>query len=239
MSMSLSQTPMLYVAISERTNAIVALPEQAHQAHMQEMHQALTQQLSHRSNRPYLDALLQGRPRVAMARLSALSLLPPLLCRAGVCPVQVMITRDARNRPCIHLEGDGPAMDFNLSHSATHAACALWRGEGRVGIDIEEPISQEKAAQIAKRYFFPGEKAWLDTWAKELGDAAAFTRLWTRKEAMSKQDGRGNPLLFDASALPGNLTMCSRAVGTQGTQLSLCYPDVAVDIDFEAFEEGV
>ena len=88
----------------------------------------------------------------APIRLFALSLLPPLLSAAGVTSAGCSLRRDANGRPFL-LSRDGAALnaDFSLSHSAAHVACFLWAGGGRVGVDVEEPVPEERARRLAAR----------------------------------------------------------------------------------------
>ena len=135
----------------------------------------------------------------APIRLFALSLLPPLLSAAGVTSAGCSLRRDANGRPFL-LSRDGAALnaDFSLSHSAAHVACFLWAGGGRVGVDVEEPVPEERARRLATRFLSEQERALLP----EGGVSAGFTRIWTRREALCKQDGGGQPLRFDSAAPP-------------------------------------
>ena len=176
-------------------------------------------------NRAYLDALVRPSlpPRVAVARLCGLSLLPPLLARAGISSDSVQLGRDEHGRPYGKAATSGASpFDFNISHSADHAACALLAGGGRVGIDIEESIPPKRALPLIRRYCTEGERHLLrgltDT------ESAAFTRIWTIREALCKQDGRGMPLRCDATRIPDGVTIQSGLLGERGTRITLCYP---------------
>jgi 4'-phosphopantetheinyl transferase len=88
-----------------------------------------------------------------------------------------------------------PALDFNISHTAGLVACAVaW--EVRIGIDVEykSPVDLNEF----RRVFTPAEYALLQ---QETVPTGLFYRLWTRKEAVMKADGRGlslDPASFDA-----------------------------------------
>ena len=80
---------------------------------------------------------------------------------------------------------DFPACRFNLSHSGTLALCAL--DDSPVGADIQI-IKDSWREALPRRVCSPEELAWLegqsDRWA-------AFTLLWTLKEARAKYAGTG------------------------------------------------
>ncbi len=114
-------------------------------------------------------------------------------------------------------------MDFNLSHSDAHAACALLVGDGRIGVDVEELVPPNRALRLIQRYCTEGERQMLSSLTDE-EKANAFTRLWTVREAISKQDGRGNPLRFDASLVPDSVRVFGASIPHTGTQISICAP---------------
>ena len=157
----------------------------------------------------------------APIRLFALSLLPPLLSAAGVTSAGCSLRRDANGRPFL-LSRDGAALnaDFSLSHSAAHVACFLWAGGGRVGVDVEEPVPEERARRLAARFLSEQERALLP----EGGVSAGFTRIWTRREALCKQDGGGQPLRFDSAAPPPDVQIASFRLPDTGAFLSVCLP---------------
>ncbi len=175
-------------------------------------------------NEPYLDGLMRGLPRglphVAVTRLTALSLLSLLLEKAGVDSRELILARDAHGRPYAK---NVPELDFNLSHSDTHAVCALLIGGGRVGVDVEEPLSPDRAARLWQRYATDGERTRFDSAKPQPWEG--FVRLWTLREAIAKQDGRGQPLNFDASAVPPGVCAHSGHLPDTGAALALCVPD--------------
>lgn len=175
-------------------------------------------------NEAYLDGLLHGMsrglPRVALTRLTALSLLPPLLEAAGVEYHRLILSRDEHGRPCA---ANAPELDFNLSHSASHAACALLIGGGRVGVDIEEPLAPERAQKLLSRYATDRERSLFDLPDPQPWEG--FVRVWTLREALAKQDGRGQPLTFDATAVPQGVRVHIGYLPDTGAALALCTPD--------------
>ena len=82
-----------------------------------------------------------------------------------------------------YLEKD-PEIHFNLSHSGNYAVCALRDRE--VGIDIQEIRSPEAA--LLKYCCTEGEQERI---RKSSFPAAAFTVVWSWKEAFMKMTGRG------------------------------------------------
>lgn len=175
------------------------------------------------ASRDYVQRLTVGAN--AHARLAALALLPPLLRNAGYAPEDFSLCRDAAGRP--FLRPHDPALvapDLNLSHSAARAVCALWCGGGRVGVDVEEPIPADRAARLAARFCSPGERRIVAAAGDPAALSAAFTRIWTRKEALCKQDGGGQPLRFDSELPPPGVRLFSCTLPDTGAALSICVP---------------
>ena len=86
------------------------------------------------------------------------------------------------------------ALEFNLSHSADLALCAV-AATGELGVDVECHRSVDSAA-LAQRFFSSSEAGRL---AQLDGSAlqAAFFACWTRKEAYIKAKGLGLSLPLD------------------------------------------
>ena len=177
-------------------------------------------------NQEYLKALAGERtpPRVAAARLGALALLPDLMAYAGISSSAVVLRRDPQGRPYGDLLSDnGVAFDFNLSHSNSYALCALLTGGGRVGVDIEDTIPIHRALPLMRRYCTEGEMGRMEALSEE-EQALAFTRIWTIREALGKQEGIGMPLRYDASVIPREIRVVSGQIGGSRACLTLCYP---------------
>ena len=184
-------------------------------------------------NQAYLSAITASAApsRVKCQRLSA------LICFASLmkefCPSilsNLRLYRDKSGRPYAQATAMSPqAMDFNLSHTEGLVACALWLGEGRVGVDVETVMASERAQKLSARFFSPHEQAYLASLPREKA-AIEATRLWTSKEALSKQDGRGYPLGFDSLCVPEGLTLYHAMIQSSHTAdpyciLSLCAPE--------------
>lgn len=98
----------------------------------------------------------------------------------------------------------GSPLEFNLTHSAGLALCAVALGR-RLGIDVEALRPLPDAAAIAERFFSDAERRALRS-VTEAQRTLAFFQCWTRKEAYIKAIGEGlsMPLdRFDVSLLPG------------------------------------
>lgn len=102
------------------------------------------------------------------------------------------LVRDSYRRP--HLIGVSD-VDFNISHTAGLVVCA-YAGDGRLGIDVERhgPVDLTEF----RRVFTDREYRYL---SGQTDLERAFFRLWTKKEAVMKADGRGfqlDPRTIDA-----------------------------------------
>ncbi len=102
------------------------------------------------------------------------------------CDVDTLIVdRDARGKPFL----PGRELQFNLSHSGGALAMAVRDGR-RVGIDLESDARPRRATALARRWFDSAEADALAV-VPETSRLAAFTRLWSCKEALLKADGCG------------------------------------------------
>ena len=181
----------------------------------------------HEDNLSYLDILCNASlPRVAAERLGALALLPSLFREAGMDSRSLILRRNERGRPyCDTVNGSPTGFDFNLSHAAAHIAGALLVGEGKVGVDVEEPIPPKRALPLIRRYCSEGELALLDGLPVDENLAARFfTSTWVEREAIAKQEGGGMPLRFDTTDLPIGVTLWSGHLTHTETAVALCAP---------------
>jgi len=190
----------------------------------------------HSENRIYLDELCRSPlPPVTARRFGALSLLPPLLSAAGVDSTALILRRDGHGRPyCETADGTRPfcgllgapsSLDFNLSHSDSHVAAALMVGDGRVGVDIEEPIPPPRALPLLRRFCTEGELAVLEDASDDEAIAASFfTSTWVLREALSKQEGGGMPLRFDTARIPADVWSWIGHLPHTDTAIALCAP---------------
>lgn len=84
------------------------------------------------------------------------------------------------NRP--YMAGD---IDFNISHSGEVVVCAISKGT-RIGIDIER-IKEISIRDFTNEF----SESEMDDIMDAPNPLSAFYRLWTKKEAIVKADGKG------------------------------------------------
>ncbi len=188
-------------------------------------------------NTAYLHALHSGSrssppERVVAERLGALALLPSLLGETGCDSVPLVLTRDPHGRPHVIDRRDGSSpVDFNLSHTGGYVACACVPVPHRIGIDIEEPLSLDRAEKLTMRYTTAGERAMMTgdlpfPGTRLFCECAAFRPdfvcLWTVREAIAKYLGTGQPLRYDASAPPPGVRLLIGHLPDAGTRLAVC-----------------
>lgn len=105
----------------------------------------------------------------------------------GGNPADLVFSYGPKGKPFI----EGSRVHFNISHSLDLAVYAF--GTGELGVDVEW-IRDVEIEAIARRFFTPGECAWI------LGSdtpAQAFFDCWTRKEAYIKAEGGGLSIPLD------------------------------------------
>lgn len=128
-----------------------------------------------------LDKLKNKRSQTKM-QMSILGyiLLSEVLKNNGLSKQIEEIYYTSEGRPII--QGD---FDFNISHSGDYVVC-VFSTKHQVGIDIErmKPISLE----LLSDYFNPNE--WKEIQYSQNREES-FYKLWTKKEAIVKADGRG------------------------------------------------
>jgi 4'-phosphopantetheinyl transferase len=95
-----------------------------------------------------------------------------------------------------------PDFCYNISHSGSYAACAVWDRD--LGLDIEcipERFSGERGKrlmkQVAAHSFTEAERKVLDETGEELRPEA-FAKIWTAKESYAKYKGTGIAMDFSA-----------------------------------------
>ncbi|MEO7067985.1 MAG: 4'-phosphopantetheinyl transferase superfamily protein [Rhodanobacter sp.] len=106
----------------------------------------------------------------------------------GVAGGDIILEIGAHGRPTLPPAQD-PTLDFNWSHSASHAVVAIGRRVS-LGVDVERRHDRANAMALATRYFAESETALLAT-LSGAARSAAFLDLWTAKEAVLKATGRG------------------------------------------------
>ena len=102
-------------------------------------------------------------------------------------PAEVSLTVGCFVKP--RLEGEQPALYFNVSH-ADDLAVYAFAGECEVGVDLERTQEVVEWQAIATALFTDSERALLHALAGS-ERTTAFIRAWTRHEALLKTQGHG------------------------------------------------
>lgn len=121
----------------------------------------------------------------------------------GAEPRDLCFRYGSKGKPA--LAGVSDDLEFNLAHSDALAVCALARGCGELGTDIERVRSISDAREVARATFSAREFDRLQSLPEPVR-LRAFYEAWTRKEAFLKALGCGldRPLgSFDVSFGPG------------------------------------
>jgi 4'-phosphopantetheinyl transferase len=103
------------------------------------------------------------------------------------------LARDRRGRPYPVDARTGARLDadLNLAHTDDVLLLGVRAGGGRIGVDVERVDRRIglEPGMLAK-VCHPGERAAL-AWTEPAERPGQLVRLWTRKEAVAKADGRG------------------------------------------------
>ena len=102
----------------------------------------------------------------------------------GVPPASLRWHRGPHGKP--ELAGPGPRVSF--SHSGDLAALAMAPSR-RVGVDIQQLLSDLDVTRIAARFYPRQEAEFVASAARPARQVARFTELWARKEACVKVAG--------------------------------------------------
>lgn len=122
----------------------------------------------------------------------------------GIPPPEVPIVIGAHGKPRLAAEGAPAArlarpVEFNVSHSGDRFVVALAFGM-EPGVDVEWIRPRRSLSRLVRRFFSPAEQRAVTASRDPL---RAFHRVWARKEAVIKADGRGVSMgldRFDVSA---------------------------------------
>ncbi len=126
-------------------------------------------------------------------------------------PESIRLGYSANGKP--FLEG-GSDFHFNLSHAGPHLMIAIARGR-RLGVDIEPDPSPRVISELATVVLSPPERRALARTARP-ERPAWFGRMWTRKEAFIKADGRGMEMpleQIDVMTDPGSVRLLDPGPG--------------------------
>jgi 4'-phosphopantetheinyl transferase len=111
---------------------------------------------------------------------------------ASAAPKTLKFEFNAWGKPHLVQEGAGPAdsIEFSTTHRDGLGLIAITRGR-EVGVDVE-PARHDEAAihSVAREFFSTAERNEVNGSPPE-NRSAVFARLWTRKEAVLKAEGRG------------------------------------------------
>jgi len=140
----------------------------------------------------------------------------------GIEPAAVAFAVSPTGRPSLVGQHAG-RLDFNLSHSGTHALVAL-STTARIGVDIEVHRPIPDLLRIARAHFHPREIAALEEAGPDR--EAAFFAAWTAKEAFVKAIGVGLSMPLDAFAVaippaPAELLEAAGALASAWTLIGL------------------
>jgi 4'-phosphopantetheinyl transferase len=114
----------------------------------------------------------------------------------GKAPAAIAFLYGERGKPAIRLAPGEPDLQFNVSHAAGLAVCAVTAGTG-IGVDIEWTGRTVEFASLAGRFFSADESGELLALPPAV-QRAAFFNCWTRKEAYIKAIGDGLSCPLDA-----------------------------------------
>jgi 4'-phosphopantetheinyl transferase len=110
--------------------------------------------------------------------------------------------------------------EFNISHSDNALVCCISENSKAVGIDIEKITEIEEHLGIAKHFFTIREQNYLN---QLNGDTnLCFLEMWTRKEAYSKQIGKGLRMPYNSFEIYGNDSVRMETVRLPGYIISEC-----------------
>ena len=115
----------------------------------------------------------------------------------GIEPLAVPIHEGVHGKPFLGRAGPSspplPALGFNASHSGERYVIALALGM-EPGVDVERIRPRARLDRLVRRFFSPAEQRAV---AADPEPLLAFHRIWARKEAVIKADGRGVSLGLD------------------------------------------
>ena len=147
-----------------------------------------------------------------------------LLRRAGEDTTRLRFGAERGGKPYL----EGSRLHFSVSHSASLAVCAL--SDAPVGADVEKVREMPDAAMLADRFFSADEAAAV----RSANDPSReLLRIWTRKEALIKREGKGIDAVLSGIDVSGRFT--EREMTTDGETYLVC---VTGEAECMSFTEG-
>ena len=105
---------------------------------------------------------------------------------ADAAPSSLRFAYSGTGKPCLLPQSP---VQFNVSHSGERLVVAIARGR-RLGVDVERHPSLATVDRVSHRVFSEAELKAIRS-VDRSRQPAEFARLWARKEAYLKADGRG------------------------------------------------
>ena len=118
-------------------------------------------------------------------------------------PEAIGFTYNPYQRPYLH---NYPDIDFNIAHTKDWGIFSIYRGKGRIGIDIEAMRPIDAIENLMEQFTSPFEQGWV----LESESLKRFYLLWSAKESLLKAMGTG----FAVSKIPSfeRITYASKNV---------------------------
>jgi 4'-phosphopantetheinyl transferase len=152
--------------------------------------------------------LTRDRQRFILARGFLRSLLGKYLGKSGA---EIELNYSEYGKPHIDEAQNVDNLQFNLSHANDFLLVAIRKGHA-VGVDVEFMRPATEVLSLAKSYFSPEEYQSL-TKLKTTEQSELFFQLWTRKEAVLKNAGKGlSYSLADVEVLANNTVVTDMGV---------------------------
>jgi len=155
-----------------------------------------------------------------------------LACYLSAAPGRIKFEYGLRGKPAL---ASPTGIEFNLTHSGDLALLALAIG-CPVGVDVEWISPRTEIADIARRFFSPGETCDIMS-LPEIERERAFFSCWTRKEAYIKAIGDGlyAPLDgFRVSLCPGEPARLIHVVNEPHAPDEWCMHDLQLSPEYAA-----